>query len=184
VFKLDKKNKFSDMDKLLGLRCEATELPGRQIISNDSKVYGPTYKTPYQSLYQEITLNFIETSSFLIRDFFEQWLSNIFNPTTNMLAYPDDYRFEVSLKQYETFLDDVNNPSASLVATAKWRLYNSFPTAVNQMPVAWAEDGLHRVTVTLAYEWYTLSTGGDSLSDESRERLKSPQQPPKGSARP
>jgi len=177
-------DRFFFVNKVMALRCEATELPGRQIISNDSKVYGPTYKTPYQSIYQEITLNFVETTDFLIRDFFEQWMSGIFNPTNNRLAYPDVYRYDVDLIQYDAAVDTTNDTRASLHPSATWKLYNSFPTAVNQMPVAWAEDGLHRVTVTLAYEWYILSAGQSPLNSESREKNKSPQQPPKGSARP
>lgn len=177
-----KGEQFSDIDRLLGLRCEATELPGRQLVSNDSRTYGPTYKTPYQSLYQEITLNFIETGNFMIRGFFETWISLIFNPSTNKLAYPNTYRFDTSLTQYDVMVLDEKSPRSSLRTTAVWNMYNSFPTAINQMPVSWAEDGLHRVTVTMAYEWYTLLTG-DPSQTKPQPKLNSPPVSPKGSAR-
>ncbi len=156
--------RFGGYDRLLALRCEATELPGRQLVSNDSRTYGPTYKTPYQSLYQELTLNFLETGDFFIRDFFETWMNNIFNSLTNLLNYPRNYRADVSLTQYDVF-STASKPSAkgelppdaSLDTIATWHIIDAFPTAVNQMPLAWSEDGLHRVTVTLAYEYYLLS---------------------------
>jgi hypothetical protein len=184
-----KDERFSDIDRLLGLRCEATELPGRQLVSNDSRTYGPSYKTPYQSLYQEITLNFIETANFMIRGFFETWMSNIFNPNTNILAYPDTYRVDTTLTQYST--SDVapgfsvTSPKVQaegLPEVARWYMNQSFPTAINQMPVSWAEDGLHRTTVTLAFEWYTLLTGLDT-SLNPQPKLNSPPVSPKGSAR-
>lgn len=180
--------KFSDINKLLGLRCETTELPGRQLISNDSRTYGPTYKTPYQSLYQEVTVNFLETGNFIIRDFFETWMNSIFNSKNNLLAYPDSYRFDTILTQYDVSdgsrprsVKEPETPQASLRTIAVWTLYKTFPTAVNQMPVSWSEDGLHRVTVTLAFEWYALKIGGGIKSGKSE--LPSPQVPAGGSGR-
>lgn len=184
-----KGEQFSDMDKLLGLRCEATELPGRQLVSNDSRTYGPSYKTPYQSLYQEITLNFVETANFMIRGFFETWMDTIFNSSTNQLAYPNTYRVDATLTQYD--VSDVaagfavTKPAVKaegLPETARWYMHNAFPTAINQMPVSWAEDGLHRVTVTLAYEWYTIQTGLNAAA-KPVPKINSPPVPPRGSAR-
>lgn len=180
--------KFSDINKLLGLRCETTELPGRQLVSNDSRTYGPTYKTPYQSLYQEIIVNFLETGNLIIRDFFETWMNSIFNSKNNQLAYPDSYRFDTTLTQYDVSdgsrpnsIKEPETPQASLRTVAVWTLYKTFPTAVNQMPVSWSEDGLHRVTVTLAFEWYALKIGSGIVNGKSE--LKSPQVPAGGSAR-
>jgi hypothetical protein len=172
--------KFSNINKLLGLRCEATDLPGRQIISNESRTYGPTYKTPYQSLYQEITLNFLETADLTIRDFFETWLSGIYNPINNTLAYPKTYRYDCTLTQYDVTVLDEKDPASSLKAVATWSLFNSFPTAVNQMPVAWSEDGVHRVSVTFAYEYYVLFSGQTEAT--KKPTLNSPKVPAKGSA--
>lgn len=182
--------RFSGINQLMGFRCEATELPGRQLVSNDSRTYGPTYKTPYQSLYQEITLNFLETSTLLIRDFFETWMSNIFNPSDNTLYYPTYYRCDASLRQYDVSdgsrpksVKEPETPQASLKTIAIWKMFNAFPTAVNQMPVAWSEDGLHRTTVTLAFEWYVLLTGDSAAgpADSKADRESTPVAP-KGSA--
>lgn len=185
------KGQFSGMDELLSLRCEATEFPGRQLISNDSRIYGPSYKTPYQSVYQEITLNFIETENFLIRQYFELWMDLVFNSTTNRLSYPNEYRVDTTLEQFDVSdgsrpnsVNDPEIPNPSLLPAAEWNLYNSFPTAINQMPVSWAEDGLHRVTVTLAFEWYTMRIAKSSdTSVKPQSQLSSPPAPPRGSAR-
>jgi hypothetical protein len=158
---------FAGVERVLQVRCEATELPGRQLVSEDSKVYGPTYKTPHGSVYQEITLTFVETSNFAIRTFFEFWMDLIWNSDSNLLEYPDKYRSDVSLTQYDVMLFgglDKGKPptappiTANLRKIATWQLYKSFPTAINQMPVSWSEDGLHRTTVTLAFEWYALDS--------------------------
>lgn len=172
---------ISDNDKIMGLRCEATELPGRQLVSNDSRTYGPTYKTPYQSLYQEVTVNFIETSDFFIRGFFEGWMDRIYNSSTNLLSYPKDTRLDTSLTQYDVMLTDAEDPAASLRKIAVWTMFNTWPTAVNQMPVSWSEDGLHRVAVTLSFEWYSLSTATEPIPAGAAKN-KSVPVPPKGSS--
>lgn len=172
---------FSDIQKVVGLRCETAELPGRQFVSNDSRIYGPIYKTPHQSLYQEITVTFVETADFLIRGFFEKWMDAIYNSDTNILGYPNQTRFDSTITQYDVMLNDAKDPASSLRKIAEWTLIYSFPTAINQMPVAWSEDGLHRVTVTMAYEWYFLATSVDPVP-VGASNLKSPAVPPKGSS--
>jgi hypothetical protein len=172
---------ITDNDKILGLRCEATELPGRQLVSNDSRTYGPTYKTPYQSLYQEITVNFLETSDFFVRGLFEGWMNRIFDSNTNLLGYPADTRLDTTLTQYDVMLKDEKDPASSLRQVAVWQLYNTWPTAINQMPVSWTEDGLHRTTVTLAFEWYSLSTAVEPIP-QGASTNKSTKVPPKGSS--
>lgn len=161
-------NTFPSYDRTLALRCETTEFPGRQFVTNDSRTYGPIYKTPYQSLYQDITLNFLETSDFFIRTFFELWMNFVWDAEHNTLNFPDSYRMDVGLTQYDMFstaakfndkTGNIDN-GAGLDVVATWQLINAWPTAVNQMPVTWTEDGLHRVTVTLAYEWYRIIKPG------------------------
>lgn len=176
---MDSNWRFAGYVSELNMRCESAELPGRQLVSNDSRVYGPTYKTPYQSTYQELTLNFLESDNFLIRDVFEMWIDSIFDSGSNTLNYPDDYRVDVTLTQYSMTMphntplgeflkippDEVNRrygppPDHTLPPIAIWKLVKAFPTAVNQMPLSWSEDGFHRVAVTLAYEYYEISKDG------------------------
>lgn len=179
-------SRFSGHDRLLALRCESAELPGRQLVTNDSRIYGPVYKTPYQSLYQDITLNFIETGDFFIRDFFEIWMNGIFNSVTNMLNFPRSYRTDISITQYDMFSTS-NTPNArgnfeggeGLDRIATWHVLNAFPSAVNQMPVAWTEEGFHRVSVTISYEYYLMSK-----PDKPKPQLSaSVKTEPEGSAR-
>lgn len=163
--------RFSDITKTLSFRCEATELPGRQLVSQDIKIYGTQYKVPHNSLYQEITLTFLETGDLLVRDFFERWIGAIFQEGMNTLAYPDSYRVDMYMRPHSITIDKgavIRNDAVSLGAVeggegglpvlASWILVGAWPTAVNQMPVSWADDGLHRVTVTMAYQYYELFT--------------------------
>jgi hypothetical protein len=184
---------FPDIARLLSIRCETTELPGRQLVTNDSRVYGPSYKTTHSVVYQEITLSFVETSNFVIRSFFETWLNSIFSVGNNLLSYPNATRFDCFLTQYDVMFDDKDDedttktgkstPTGGLRRIAEWTLKNSFPTAINQMPVSWSEDGIHRTTVTLAFEYYILWASHMPTPKSAEGNISNPfPVPPKGSS--
>jgi hypothetical protein len=145
---------FPNYSRLLAFRCESAELPGRQLATQDTRIYGPVYKIPYQSLYQEVTLTFLETQDLFIRQFFEAWIDGVLESTTNLLNYFNTFVTDISITQF-----DVTRKTGedSLHTIAKWSLLNAYPTNINQMPLAWSEDGFHRVTITLAYQYYEMS---------------------------
>jgi hypothetical protein len=76
------------MSRYLALQCESAELPGKTLITADAKVYGPTYKVPYQTQYNDITLNFLCTNEFYERKLFDRWIEAIMPTDTNNLRFP------------------------------------------------------------------------------------------------
>ena len=169
---------FSEMSRTLTLRCEAGELPGRQVVTNDIKIYGPIYRTPYQSLYAELNLTFIETQDMKVRRFMEAWLDTIYNATTNILNYQNTYETTLTLTQYAleprpqaptsqgiafgdlSTVNATNTPPQGVRPILFMDLYRTYPINVNQMSTAWSDDSPHRVQVTFFYEWYTISAPG------------------------
>jgi hypothetical protein len=91
---------FSNLAETLSLRCEAGELPGRQLVTNDVKIYGPIYRTAYQSLYAELNLTFIETQDMKVRRFMETWMDAIFDSGSNVLNYQENYVSTITVTQY------------------------------------------------------------------------------------
>lgn len=142
---------------LIQMRCEAAELPGRSFTTQDVRIYGPIYRTVSQSVYNELTLTFIETQTMAIRTFFETWMNLIYNSKTNAQSYPDDFVTDVWVHQYDATPNDASSQSDSaLQEVMRMNLHRAFPTAVNPMTTAWSDDAFHRVQVTLVYEWYDL----------------------------
>lgn len=166
-------------DSFLTFRCEAAEIPGRQLNSSDIKIYGPVYKTPFQSIYQETNLTFVETANMDVRLFMEQWMDLIQDSETNKLSYPNTYMQNIEIRQYDVIssLPDAPGGISGLPTTEKdpetgkpkkvyqeqklrlvmtARLYDAFPTNINQMTTAWSDDSFHRLQVTFFYRYYTL----------------------------
>lgn len=180
----------------LTFRCETAELPGRQLLSSDIKIYGPSYKTPFNSLYAESTFTFLETGTMEIRTFFEDWMDSIFDSKTNRLTYPNFYRQDITVSQYDLIDARKDNPyngiaggpkiekddrgqvsrtfrEVSLKPLLSVKFIQAFPTNINQMVVAWQEESFHRVAVTFAYERYeyipTIPTQAPTQSQSPQE---------------
>lgn len=143
-----------DLGRDMSFRCEAAEIPGRQIATTDNKIYGPVYKTPFQSVYAESSLRFVETANFDIRVFFETWMDTIWDSSTNQMSYPEKWMREIQIIQYDVTPSEAQGSNLKKVLTCKLR--DAFPINVNQMPTDWTDDSFHRVMVTFAYRSYKL----------------------------
>lgn len=144
----------SYMSRYLALQCENAELPGKVLQTADVKIYGPTFKVPYQTMYQDITLSFISSNDFYERKIFDKWLEIIMPTDTNNLRYPKgtETRYLTNLKiiQYDEFVKQIYAVEC----------IDAFPLGISSQPLSWSSDGFHRVSVVFAYQKYkTLYDG-------------------------
>jgi hypothetical protein len=132
---------YRGTSRMLTMRCENAELPGRTIATTSMKIYGVEEKFPYMSSYNDMSLTFIVADDMKEKKFFDAWL-NWINPNSNYnMKYKQDYSVALRINQY-----DVKNKVSYSVD-----LVDAFPIAVNGMDLSWSADGYHKVTVTFAY---------------------------------
>lgn len=146
------------VSRYLALQCEAAELPGKTLITADAKVYGPSFKVPYQTQYNETNLTFLCTNEFFERKLFDKWLEAIMPTDTNNLRYPKGqnsrYLTNIKVVQYDEFIRQIYAVE----------LMDAFPIGISAQPVSWGEEGFHRLTVQFAYQKYrTLYDGNYDL---------------------
>jgi hypothetical protein len=138
------------ISRYLALQCEQTELPGKSILTTDVKVYGPTYKVPYQTQYDEITLTFVCTNEFYERKLFDRWLECIMPSDTNNLRFAKDdetrYMTNIKIVQYDDFIKQIY----------AIELVDAFPVGIASQAVSWADDNFHRVSVRFVYQKYKV----------------------------
>ena len=128
------------IDDLLYL-CEAAEYPGRGFNNIDMRYYGPNFKLPFQTTYEDMTLTFLCREQSPERRFFDDWM-NIINPTNSYdFSYYDSYTCEVQIFQY----DDTNTVSYY------FSLLGAYPVLVNPQQLTWADDQFLRLGVTFTY---------------------------------
>ena len=102
------KTSNSSLTRYLALQCESAELPGRTTATADVKIYGPTFKVPYQTQYTDTTLTFLCTNDFFERKLFDRWMEAIHPSDTNNIRFPKGqqsrYLTNIKIIQYDEFI--------------------------------------------------------------------------------
>ena len=152
--------------RYMSLQCETAELPGKQIVTADEKIYGPTVKIPYQTQYSEISMSFLCTNDFYERKLFDRWLECIMPTDTNNLRFQkgENTRYLTNIKiiQYDEVIKQIYAVE----------LIDAFPIAIAAQPLSWGEDGFHRLNVQFTYSYYkTLYTGNYDVVAAASEIL-------------
>lgn len=136
----------SAVSRYLSLQCESSELPGRFLQTMDGKVYGPIFKVPYQSQYNEVTCTFICSNKFYERKLFDKWMEAIHPSDTNNLRFPKGYAStyltDVKIIQYDDFIRQIYAVE----------LIDAFPIGIASQPVSWSAGDFQRLTVRFAYQ--------------------------------
>lgn len=129
--------------------CESADFPGRDFQTTDYRIYGPNFKSPFISAYQDINMTVLCDKDLSQKVFFENWMESI-NPisTGYDFSYRDSYVAEIDIKQY----DEKDKETYSC------KLYEAYPVSLNPLTANWADDGFHRVQVSMTYR-YWISSG-------------------------
>ena len=144
---------YSDFMKQLPYLCEVAEMPGRSFLNMDHRYYGPAFKIPYQSVYEDTTMTFLCRTKSYERQFFDDWME-IINPTNLWdFNYRDDCMAEIQVYQLADYGETAN--ATAPAAMYQWTIFQAFPIVVNAQPVTWADDNFQRLTVTFTYDhWH------------------------------
>jgi len=138
----------STMTRYLSLQCETAELPGKTLQTADVKIYGPTFKVPYNTQYAETTLSFLCTNQFYERKLFDRWMEAIQPTDTNNMRFPKGensrYMTNVKIVQYDDFIKQIYAVE----------LLDAFPIGIASQALSWSEDGFHRLSIQFAYQKY------------------------------
>ncbi len=138
--------------------CESAEMPGRAFLNVDLRHYGPSFKMPYQSKYEDSNMIFICRSKSYERQFFDDWLSAINPVNTFDFNYRNEYSCAVRIFQLSEEASKSGSSQFSNVvpeANYAFTLHNAYPILVNPQPHAWADDQITRLGITFTYTWWT-----------------------------
>jgi hypothetical protein len=137
---------YANFARDLTYLCEVAEMPGRGFAFIDAHYYGPSFKVPIRTEFDDINLTFLCRTASLERQFFDDWQTIINPPNTYDLNYRDDYRSEIDIFQFGEFGQD-GSPEAQYCIT----LLDAWPMMVSPQPANWGDDTFQRVIVTFTY---------------------------------
>jgi hypothetical protein len=156
------------ISRYLALQCESTELPGKSLMTHDVKIYGPTFKVPYQTNYDPINFTFICSNEFEERKLFDKWLECIMPTSTNNMRYAKEpsstYMSDIKIIQYDDFIRQIY----------AIKLIDAFPIRISSQGLNWGDNNFHRLSVQFAYQKYeTIYAGSYDLGNAASMLLGS-----------
>lgn len=129
--------------------CDETTIPGRNIATTEYTNGRQAKKIPYAYAEDDITMTFLESRSYDVRYYFEEWMQRIINTDSYRVGYKNEYSSSIKIRQQSKNL-------GSTIYTAE--LLNAYPTNVTPITLGNAADGIVRVSVTFAYDRYIANT--------------------------
>jgi hypothetical protein len=149
------KTSNSSLSRYLALQCESAELPGKTLATQDVKIYGPTFKVPYQTQYGDISFTFLCTNDFFERKLFDRWIEAIHPSDTNNLRYAKGnstrYLTNIKIIQYDEFIKQIYAVE----------LIDAFPIGIAPQSLSWSEENFHRLQISFAYQKYKVIYDGN-----------------------
>lgn len=144
---------YSSFVPQLSYLCEAAEAPGRGFMNVDVRYYGPNFKLPVQTAYEDTSMTFICRTESFERQFFDDWME-IINPTNLWdFNYKDQYKAEIQVFQLADYGAAVD--AKAPIATYQWTIHEAFPIVINPQPTTWADDNFQRLTISFTYTKWT-----------------------------
>jgi hypothetical protein len=133
--------------------CEAAEMPGRGFMNVDQRYYGPNFKVPFQTSYEDVNFTFICRAESYERQFFDDWME-IINPTTTFdFNYRDDYSSRIDIYQYGEIAEKMGDTAPQ--AFYSWTLHDAYPVNISPQQVTWTDENFQRLSVTFTYTRWT-----------------------------
>lgn len=156
---LPRRAQYDGLMKDMMYLCESAEFPGRGFMNIDVRYYGTNFKSPYQTTYEDLNLTFLVRDKFLERQLFDDWMELINPSSTYDFSYSKDYMTTVEIFQLSevdsTPAGTSTNASKTVTAQYKFTFEKAWPILINPMPVNWADDNFHRLTVAFTYNtWH------------------------------
>lgn len=157
---------YASLASQLTYLCETADIPGRGFVAIDGiRYYGPTFKLPSYTEYDDINFTFICRTASLERQFFDDWMT-IINPVNTFdFNYRDDYRSEIDIYQFGEFgQEGSRGPEAQYAIT----LIDAWPYMVSPQPVTWSDDQFQRLVVSFTYmKWLRKGIDPENRNGEN-----------------
>jgi hypothetical protein len=145
---------------LVNAICESASLPGRAISTNEHTTTKHATKTPYTFINDDITLTFLVTNDFYIKNLFEKWMKHVINDEDGKIYYKSQYASDMTI----TIL------SLDGKMVHKVQLEKAFPIAFSAMELSnTSESQVMRFTVTMTYDNFKSNTTYFTLASSLAE---------------
>jgi hypothetical protein len=144
-------------DKDLMMMCDATTIPGMNLMTTENRVFGEITETPHSILYAPVSLSFYLDREMSAKKRLDGWMNQVVDRTTRKIGFYGDYTRDVDL-----FITDKMGDTVYCI-----RLHEAYPKHIGDIPLAYAGETVLKIDVTLTYKWssvQTVTTNGETVA--------------------
>ena len=131
------------------LLCNASQLPGVNIMTNEIRYFGENLERPHGIVYPPIQLSFYIDNDLTAKKFFDSWSNAVFNRSSRVVGFYESYVKDIIIN-----LLDKNGKALSSV-----RLVEAYPKSVGDIALDTSNVGMQVFNVTLVYKWWEQMIG-------------------------
>jgi len=157
--------------------CDSVEFPGQSLTTTEYRMPGKLkLKVPYAREMNEVTMTFYHNDRLPIYEMFSNWIQIASSTNTQNLYFDQMICPKIIIYQFNE-VSGVNGFVRDLLNTDVFRgsenrnskymtveLRNAMPLNFASMPSNWADDGFHKLQVSMFYEDMIINQGIKGLS--------------------
>lgn len=146
------------MNKIM-LFCEQAQLPGVSIGSSQVRAFGEFRESPYEKLYEPVSLTFYVDSDMIVKYLFDKWINLIQDTISKVHTYPKEYTKDIRIFTY-----DVEN-NIKYTCT----LHDCYPKAVSPIQLDYNAKDAMRLGVQFSYKYFTTEINTSSAENDKNK---------------
>ena len=151
--------------RAVNVLCTRVNLPGKQIITHDRRINMEFEKIAYGYAVDDVSMTFLLTNDYVIKEFFNNWRSTILNEETMEVGYKVDYQHTIKIHQLKHPLNSsIRNVNTSNIVYSV-ELKDAFPTTIQSIDLSNDLDTISELTVQISYtNWKAIQVAQQTAS--------------------
>ena len=138
-----KARNFINDPRDISLLCDSVTIPAKQVSTLDYQTIKQSFKVPYGTIEDEVSLGFLLTNDYYMKTIFDRWINSIVDPDKYCVAYKDDITCDVIIQQ----LDEQDTPIYGV------KLENAFPTTMSEIGLSnESASQIQKLNVSFTYD--------------------------------
>lgn len=140
----------------MSFRIDQIRAPGIALMTADVSRYGvgPTQKQVFNAQFQEIFLSMLTDHYCEIWQYWYNWTRAIFQYNGTSMSGTPSYAAEYKQNYSTTIVILIHDHFGNIIQ--KISLFEAFPTAFREVPMAWGDPGLMKINVGISFTEYTI----------------------------
>lgn len=137
-------NTTSENAQLTNLFCESVQVPGLNISTQPTRIYGEAREMPYERTFEPIQMMFYVDAAMQVKTAFDRWLAMIIHPQTRTIGYYNDYVRDITIN-----ILTVDDETPMTI-----KLFEAYPKMVGSVQMSHESKDVFKLPVTFQYKYW------------------------------